>query len=135
MCRIMPRIILLLVFFNSLLLSSCSKKNKTFDSCLSSTPVEDVKVNKGSDYVIYKLFKKKSGENFNNYVNTLESCDLLNGYSRVEFSYRIELLDNPKSILYKSKEIERISYINFNSKNRYILVNYPNYILVCIIRV
>jgi len=68
-------------------------------------------------------------------VNTLESSDLWDGYLRVEFGYRIELMDNPKSLLYRTKELERISYQNLKSKNRYILVDYPNYILVCIVRV
>jgi hypothetical protein len=107
----------------------------TIESCLSVKPVEDVALKKGVDYVIYKVFKKDIKNNFGDYVNTLESSDLLKGYSRVEFFYRIELLDDHKSLLYKSTELERISYRNPNSKNRYILVNYPNFILVCILRV
>lgn len=114
---------------------ACSKRKDTMSEIIGLQPSFEKKYDKGVDFTECKLYIQQKNKKFEDYVAILEASYLWKDYSQVNFNYTIDIKNDPSASMYEFTELKRISYINYNSKIRYILISYDGFFVICKLRV
>ncbi len=133
MRRFMSKIIYGLMLFSFISLNSCGKNNFSFKDILKEKPLNVINIQKGIDSVSYLIYRKDYDEKFEDFLNKLENSKLWEGYTRSNHLYTIEIANDPNSVLFNQEEIKRASYHKSGSKSKFIVVEYSDYLVICVL--